>query len=422
MGTSSWGLRRTVLAPLAVTGLTAGMLVAGTSTAVAAPGAAMATGVDLDATITPAGASPIRYDRTVGQVDAPLDDAASLTNLQMGENLPLPADLRPLARVATLNTTATSNGSGSAATARLTGIELNTPVGPVGIQAVGAQVNCPANGAPTASVDRPVAVTFAGRTVAVDTNGEATFTAPAPGIAGSVTIDIDERRTTTTTAAATAVQASARFEVPGVLSGSGELTVAQTSCEKPAPQVAPLAWRIKPKSSPTAGGTTVTVTGKGFVPGQTTVTIGGTTVPANAVNVAADGRSLTFVTPAHAPGRVQVVVTTPGGSTEPLRFRYKDTPPTVSWMSPRWGPTSGGTTVRVHGAGFAPGETTVTIGGTTVPADRVSVAADGRSLSFDTPRHRDGWVEVVVTTPSGAAAPQGFKYVGWHGKQRHWRR
>ncbi len=314
--------RRAVLSSFAVVGLSAGMLVAGTGTAAAAAGDASATGVDVDATLTLSDGRTVTVDREVGKVSAPPDASESLTNIVAGETLPLPANMSPLARVQALDTSATSNSSGSAASARLTGIELNTPLGPLGIQAVGAQVSCPANGTPTASVVSPITVTFAGRVVSVDTNGEATFTNPAPGIEGTVTIDVDERTTTSATAAATAVQAQAEFDIPGFLSGSGEMTVAQTSCEKPGVQAAPTAWWLKPKSGSTAGGKTVTVKGKGFVPGQTTVTIGGTTVPADQVRVAQSGRSLTFVTPAHAPGRVDVVVTTPGGSIDPLRFRY----------------------------------------------------------------------------------------------------
>ena len=388
------------------------MLVAGTGTAAAAAAAgdATATGIDVDATITVPGGPTARIDRTIGQVTAPPDDSASVVNGEINADLPLPFGMRTLARVATLDTTATSGPSGSAATARLTGIQVNTPAGPLGINAAGAEVSCPTDGTPTASVDSPVTVTFAGRTVTIDATGEATFTFPPPWIEGTVTVVIDARTTTTTTAAATALQAQVELSIPGVISGTGEMTVAQTSCEQPGAQVAPTASWLKPRSGPTTGGTTVTVNGTGFVPGQTSVTIGDATVPADKVTVAPDGESLTFVTPAHPAGRVGVVVTTPGGSTEPLRFRYKDSAPEASWLTPKWGPTTGGTTVTVNGTGFVPGQTSVTIGDATVPADKVTVAPDGESLTFVTPAHPAGRVGVVVTTPGGSTEPLRFRY------------
>ncbi len=71
----------------------------------------------------------------------------------------------------------------------------------------------------------------------------------------------------------------------------------------PAP---PTALTIDPNSGPTAGGQTVTITGTNFIPGATTVTIGGNTVPAT---VDPSGASLTFITPAHAAVPVPVTVT-----------------------------------------------------------------------------------------------------------------
>ncbi|GAA4337651.1 hypothetical protein GCM10023162_39440 [Klenkia terrae] len=85
--------------------------------------------------------------------------------------------------------------------------------------------------------------------------------------------------------------------------------------------VAPTATGLDPATGPTGGGTTVTVTGGGFVPGGTTVTIGGVVVPADQVTVV-DASTLTFVTPPHAAGTVGVVVTTEGGASGELRFRY----------------------------------------------------------------------------------------------------
>lgn len=70
---------------------------------------------------------------------------------------------------------------------------------------------------------------------------------------------------------------------------------------------------ISPSSGVAAGGTSVTLTGTGFVEGITSVTIGGNTVAAADVTVNS-ATSLTFLTPAHAAGAVTATVTTPSGT------------------------------------------------------------------------------------------------------------
>lgn len=70
------------------------------------------------------------------------------------------------------------------------------------------------------------------------------------------------------------------------------------------------------------GGTSVTVTGVNFIPGATTITIGGNTVSSGSVTVNSN-TSCTFTTPAHAAGVVDVTVTTTfGASTLPASFTY----------------------------------------------------------------------------------------------------
>jgi hypothetical protein len=172
---------------------------------------------------------------------------------------------------------------------------------------------------------------------------------------------------------------------------------------------APTATDLSPTSGPVAGGQTVTVNGANFVPGQTSVIIGGVVVPAGSVTVAPAGASLTFATPAHAVGPVQVTVTTPGGTTGPLDYSYLDVPGAAS-LDPTQGPVAGGQTVTMTGTNFVPASTTVTIGGVVVPAASVTVAS-GTSLSFPTPAHAVGPVQVTVTTPGGVTGPLDYTYV-----------
>ncbi|GIJ24716.1 IPT/TIG domain-containing protein [Micromonospora lutea] len=79
---------------------------------------------------------------------------------------------------------------------------------------------------------------------------------------------------------------------------------------------------VTPGQGPTGGGTTVTISGSGFVPGATEVTICGRTIPASQITVTADGRSLTFRTPPCSAGNTTVVVSTDGGASNGLAFRY----------------------------------------------------------------------------------------------------
>ncbi len=84
----------------------------------------------------------------------------------------------------------------------------------------------------------------------------------------------------------------------------------------------PAVTLLSPNSGTTAGGTAVTITGTGFQAGAE-ATFGGTA--ATGVTVASD-TSITCVTPAHAAGAVDVVVTIPDGRSGTLAggFTYAD--------------------------------------------------------------------------------------------------
>ncbi|WP_375498848.1 ice-binding family protein [uncultured Jatrophihabitans sp.] len=89
-----------------------------------------------------------------------------------------------------------------------------------------------------------------------------------------------------------------------------------------------------------------------------------------------------------------------------------DAAPVVATIGPASGPSSGGTTVTLHGSGFVAGATTVTVGGVPVPAGDVQVLSPTR-LTFVTPAHAVGAVSVVVTTPRGSSGTGlTFRYAG----------
>ncbi len=107
---------------------------------------------------------------------------------------------------------------------------------------------------------------------------------------------------------------------------------------------------VSPPSGPVGGGVPVTISGTGFVAGQTTVTFGGNDGIVTAVNPS--GTQMTVTTPAGTAGAVDVVVTTPGGSvTRTGGYTYANQPD-IGRLSPAFGPLTAGTQVTVPGTSF----------------------------------------------------------------------
>lgn len=160
---------------------------------------------------------------------------------------------------------------------------------------------------------------------------------------------------------------------------------------------------INPTSGPTAGGTTVTLSGTGFI-APVTVTVGG----ASATNVTVlDDTSVSFDTPAGSAGSALVVLTSVG-QTASTTYTYITPAPTVSSISPSSGARSGGTNVTITGTGFQSGAT-VTIGGAS--ATSVTVV-DDTQITAVTPVGGSAAANVVVTNVDAQSATLagGFAY------------
>src|SRR6476469_3075772 len=158
----------------------------------------------------------------------------------------------------------------------------------------------------------------------------------------------------------------------------------------------PVVTGISPASGPTAGGSTVTLTGTGLT--RATAVQFGPTTTSNVVRVSAT--TLRVTSPARAVGTVDVRVTTPGGTsavTTRARYTYQ-APPAVTSLSTTAGPVRGGTVVTLTGTRFT-GATRVDFGGT--PARFTFVSAT--SIRATTPAHAAGVVAVTVTTPYGTS-------------------
>lgn len=191
--------------------------------------------------------------------------------------------------------------------------------------------------------------------------------------------------------------------------GSGHNSMFGTFKVNQVANPAPTVSGIAPATGSTAGGTAVTITGTGFLTGATVKFAG---VSATNVSVVS-ATSITATTPAHAAGKVDVVVTNTDAQSATLTqgFTYALPAPTIGNISPATGPTSGGTPVTITGTNFQSGAT-VTFGA--LPATDVVVAGP-TSITARTPlgpATEQLAVDVVVTNPDSlkATAAGGFTY------------
>ena len=252
----------------------------------------------------------------------------------------------------------------------------------------------------------PAGLTFlsatppAGGSCSSNCAGATTVTCSLPTLSGSAVFTIG----------ATASAAGTLKTVAGVVANEYDPTPSNntsfatiTVTQAPAPTISSL----NPTIGYTPGGTPVTVYGSNFRSGAT-VSFGGTA--ATGVTFVNPGQ-LTAITPAHAAGAVNVVVTNPDGQTWTLTngFTYQAPPvPTITAVNPNTGPTTGNTPVTITGTNFVLGAT-VTFGGTA--ATGISVV-NGTTINAITPaRGAYGPVNVVVTTSGGSATlPSGYTY------------
>ena len=165
---------------------------------------------------------------------------------------------------------------------------------------------------------------------------------------------------------------------------------------------APTVTSILPTTGPTAGGTSVTLTGTNLT-GATAVDFGST--PGTIASGGTD-TSITATSPPGSAGPVNVTVTTAGGTdTQTNTYTYVAPPPTLSGISPASGPTAGGTPVTLTGTNLT--GATVEFGSTSAT---VSAGGTDTSITATSPAESAGPVTVTVTTASGSAT-ENFTYV-----------
>lgn len=152
--------------------------------------------------------------------------------------------------------------------------------------------------------------------------------------------------------------------------------------------------------------TTVVIHGTNFNTGKAATVTFGTN---NATYVKVTSKTtITVKAPTEGAGTVNVSVTqTRTTKTEPTAFTYLASP-TVSSVTPNYGPTGGGTVVTIAGTHFT-GATAVTFGGTAATTVAVTSAT---KITARTPAHATGVVTVSVTASgeTGTDSRTAFDY------------
>lgn len=174
---------------------------------------------------------------------------------------------------------------------------------------------------------------------------------------------------------------------------SGQINSAYTYVTTAAPDIV----SISPTAGAISGGTSVIITGTGFLPGAT-VRFGSTNSPSVTVN---SSTRITTVTPSSPSAQtVSVRVSNTDGRNDTLSNAFTYTSgPTISAVSPNVGSTSGGSLVTITGTNFASGSI-VTFDG--VSATDVNVINSGL-VTARTPAHAAGTVSVAVISSAGQA-------------------
>ncbi|HEX3510029.1 MAG TPA: immunoglobulin domain-containing protein [Solirubrobacteraceae bacterium] len=158
----------------------------------------------------------------------------------------------------------------------------------------------------------------------------------------------------------------------------------------------PAVTEVTPSSGPSAGGTSVTITG-GNLEGASEVKFGATAASSFTVN---SPTSITATAPAGT-GVVDVTVTTPSGTSPKSsadRYSYVKAP-TITSLKPKNGPIAGGTSVVIAGTELALA-TSVRFGSQAASFK----ATSNTSITAIAPPGSVGVVDVSISTPGGNTA------------------
>ena len=229
-----------------------------------------------------------------------------------------------------------------------------------------------------------------------------TITGTNLGTAGAATVMFGETAATIVSDNGTSLVATS----PAGPAGTADITVTTAGGTSPTStndqftfQAAPTVTTVSPTAGPTAGGSTVTITGTNLGTAATASVMFGATA---ATIVNDNGTSLVATSPAGAAGTVDITVTTAGGTSTTSandQFTYMAAP-TVTNVSPTAGPTAGGTSVTITGTNLGTAATaTVTFGATAATV----ISDNGTTLVAASPAGAAGTVDITVTTAGGTS-------------------
>ena len=167
---------------------------------------------------------------------------------------------------------------------------------------------------------------------------------------------------------------------------------------------------VTPNLGPTSGGTGITITGSDLT-GATRVTIGGNDVTSF---VQVSSAKIVAVTPAGTSGESDIMVTVPSGDvTKTAAFRYTNSQPTISTVTPSASKISVATPITITGTNFgsALAGVSVSVGGVAatsplfVSTTKITATTPASALAGDK--------DIVVTTSNGIVTQfAGFTYYG----------
>lgn len=187
-----------------------------------------------------------------------------------------------------------------------------------------------------------------------------------------------------------------------------------------------LAAVTNPMPASTAGDSSLSLSGTGFLEGMV-VLIGGRTVSDAVVS---GGTKVTFTVPASSPGVAAALVRNPDNQAAVVTAAVLYvSPPTLTAVMPASGDEAGGSEIAIFGDGFTAGAT-VTVGGKAATV----ITTESNRMVVKVPAGAPGFVEIVVTVDGltarkvdgflyttakgklfGAVAPKGISLAVWGG-------
>lgn len=236
--------------------------------------------------------------------------------------------------------------------------------------------------------------------------GGGTLVLIGTGLGSATSVTIDGVAATITSNTATSIQVT----IPAGTAGQVDVAVTvggvtYTAVNGYLYTGTPSITAVTPASGLASGGTTVTITGTGYLGGSTAVTFGGIA----GIITATTANTVTAVTPAYSSGSltVNVGLSTLGGSTSASNaFTYLRAD--VTSLTPANGPDTG-SPVTLIGSALS-GATSITFDGVAGTNIRANTAT---SVTVDAPAHAAGPVDVIFTGAAGTFTYDVANYGGY---------